>query len=103
MNNILCPFKQNILFSSIKQTDENRAQWILGKARQARVQRSNRSKEYAQLRQKYESEQHIKHNYERQIIYLKTLLESSIKREQLLSSKCSTLERVMDVLLERTK
>ena len=104
MNNILCPFKQNILFSSIKQAkDENRAQWRLRKARQARVQRSNLSKEYAQLRQKYKNEQRTKHNYERQIIYLKTLLESSIKREQLLTSKCSTLERVMDVLLDRTK
>ena len=91
------------MFSSINQTEINRAQWRLRKTRQARGQRSNLSKAYAQLKQKYDSEQQIKNNYERQIIYLKTLLDSSSKREQLLSSKCSTLERVMDVLLERTK
>ena len=71
--------------------------------RQAKVQRSKLSKQYALLRQKYENDQRTKHNYEQQIIYLKTLLDSSIKWEQLLTNKCSTLERVMDVLLERTK
>ena len=91
------------MFSSINQTEINRAQWRLRKTRQARGQRSNLSKAYAQLKQKYDSEQQIKNNYERQIIYLKTLLDSSTKREQLLSSKCSTLERVMDILLERKK
>ena len=91
------------MFSSINHTEVNRAQWRLRKARQARVQRSNLSKAYEQLKQKYDSDQQIKNNYERQIIYLQTLLDSSTKREQLLSSKCSTLERVIDFILENKK